>query len=527
MPPFRRFHFPPGHDAKRWIRELTDQYSVREGRTREEKISFYDTFDWRLFRQSLVLYRSGDRLVLRKLHDPRILFHAVIDSPPVFLSDLPDGGLKKRLGPIVQVRALGNLADTYSRKTPYRIASRRKKPVARLVHEEYRFSCDADALPRNAFLWWEPHEESPRASRILENALKQAGFTPAEREDIFFAALESAGRKPGDYSSKMKIALRPDMRSEEATKTVLRSLLRVIRINEAHIGKDLDTEYLHDFRVAIRRTRSALGRMKKVFPREITDRFRKDLSYVGKLSNELRDLDVHLLNEETYRKMLPESMRADIGPLFVHLREKRSKVFRGVIREIQGEKYRNIMDGWEAFLDSKLEVYPKASDAAVPIRDLARRKIYKKYQRILKEGSRILENQKDEELHALRIQCKELRYLLEFFSSLFPGKTIRTFVGQLKKLQDILGAFNDYGIQVRYLTRVSEELPATIRRPDKTAAAIGLLIETLGGEREKAKEAFSDTFTEYASPPNRRAFREAFASKGRASIDNGEGRTDS
>ena len=28
---------------------------------------------------------------------------------------------------------------------------------------------------------------------------------------------------------------------------------------------------------------------------------------VGKLSNELRDLDVYLLKENTYKKMLPES----------------------------------------------------------------------------------------------------------------------------------------------------------------------------------------------------------------------------
>jgi hypothetical protein len=44
MLPPRKFPIPPGHDAKRWIGELTDRYSVQEGRIRVEKISFYDTF---------------------------------------------------------------------------------------------------------------------------------------------------------------------------------------------------------------------------------------------------------------------------------------------------------------------------------------------------------------------------------------------------------------------------------------------------------------------------------------------------
>jgi CHAD domain-containing protein len=47
--------------------------------------------------------------------------------------------------------------------------------------------------------------------------------------------------------------------------------------------KDLDTEVLHDFRVSIRRTRSALVLMKSVFAQIVTDRFKKDFAFVGKL----------------------------------------------------------------------------------------------------------------------------------------------------------------------------------------------------------------------------------------------------
>jgi CHAD domain-containing protein len=522
MLPFRKFQIPPGHDVKRWIRELADRYSVQEGRIREERSSFYDTFDWRLYHRSLVLYSCGNKLFLRKLFDNAVHHSVNLVSPPVLIGDLPDSELKNRLAPIVKVRALGKLADFYSRKTPYRILSRGKKPVARLVHEEIRLSRDKDSPALTAYMWWKPGKDSSRSSRNLVKRLEGAGFTVIGKEDIYVKALKAAGKKPGDYSSKVTIRLDPDMRSDEAAKTVMRFLLRVIRINEAQLGKDQDTEFLHDFRVAIRRTRSALGQMKKVFPSEITARFRKDLSYVGKITNELRDLDVVLLNEERYKAMLPESLRGDIDPLFSHLRGKRAQAFQDVIRDLESDEYRIILKEWGALLNVTHQVIPDASDAVLPVRDFAREKIYRKYRRIVKDGTLILENTKDEMLHALRIHCKELRYLLEFFASLFPRKEIIGFVGQLKKLQDMLGAFNDFGVQEQYLLNVTEELHATGQQSEKTIESIGVLNEILDREKQKVKDAFSKTFTEYASPANRRVFREMFAFKESPLIDSNE-----
>jgi CHAD domain-containing protein len=102
----------------------------------------------------------------------------------------------------------------------------------------------------------------------------------------------------------------------------LRDLLQIMKINEANLEKDLDTEVLHDFRVSIRRTRSALVLMKSVFAQIVTDRFKKDFAFVGKLTNQLRDLDVYLLNADAFKAMLPPVLRDDIDPLFDYLRKK-------------------------------------------------------------------------------------------------------------------------------------------------------------------------------------------------------------
>ncbi|HSG04859.1 MAG TPA: CHAD domain-containing protein, partial [Nitrospiria bacterium] len=217
--------------------------------------------------------------------------------------------------------------------------------------------------------------------------------------------------------------------------------------------------------------------------------------------------------------------RVEIDPLFAYLREKRTKVFRDVIRNLADDKYKYILDGWNAFLNSSLQVSSDASKAGVPIRDLARKKIDRKYRRIVKDGSLILKDSNDEMLHALRIHCKELRYLLEFFSSLFPREKVDACTRQLKKLQDMLGAFNDFGVQEQYLAEVSRELRATGRQAEKNLAAIGVLIDALAGKKQKVKDAFSETFMEFASLGNQKAFREIFASKAGSSVDNKEGET--
>ena len=102
---------------------------------------------------------------------------------------------------------------------------------------------------------------------------------------------------------------------------------------------------------------------------------------------------------------------------------------------------------------------------------------------------------------------------MEFFSSLFPRKKMNRLIGQLKKLQDNLGDFNDLCVQEEYLLNISRELSARGQQYKKMLVAIGSLIGTLDRKRQQAKNAFSKAFTNFASPENRKLFSELFASK--------------
>jgi CHAD domain-containing protein len=502
--------FPEGFDEQPLIRELGGRYSIRKERTTSRRFSLFDTFDWRLFRRSLVLVASGNKMVLRKLHGRAILHSVEVSSPPVFSSDFPDSDLKEKLAPIVTVRALEKLAEVDTRATTYRLLSRDGNIVARLVCEEGRL---ADDNERPAF-WTSfrlrPGRGAPGSFQTVRKRWEKDGPPAGNNGNIYWEALKAAGRTPGDYSTKVTIPFDPRMRSEEAVKIILRFLLQVIRINEAHLAEDRDTEFLHDYRVAIRRTRSALRQMKQVFPADVTRRFKKDFAFMGKLSNDLRDLDVHLQNEGIYKAMLPPAQRDDIGPLFDYLREKRAQVFREFLPHLETGRYKKIIQDWDLFLNGPEHDLSASPNAELPVRELARKRIYKKYSRIFKNHNVILENAADDRLHLLRIECKELRYLLEFFSPLFPREKIHDLIGQLKKLQDVLGEYNDFRVQQQRLQGLAGELPRTDSRSKKTVAAIGTLVKTLEREKRKAKKAFAETFSDFASLSKQRFYRELF-----------------
>ena len=508
---------PDGRDGRKIISDLANHFLLRPEQPRAKNVGIYDTFDWRLFEQSLVLYSSEGELILHRLSDYKIVQRTKVSSIPNFVWDFPEGDLKTLLAPILEVRRLLNLAEIHSQSTFYRILNKGQKTVVRLRYEEIRRVNQARKPMFGAHLHVEPIRGYPRYYRKTIGRLEKLGFVQIEPETIYFEALKERNKTPGKYSSKLKLQLQPEMRSDEAAKIILRSLFRIMKVNGTYIGKDLDTEFLHDFRVAVRRTRVALSQIKGVFPADTTKEFQRDFADLGKLSNELRDLDVYLLKENAYKKMLPDSLRDEINPLFEFLKNKRSRVLEDVKNGLSSRESAKVFRTWENFLDEPPEGSPTAANAEVPVVKLARKRIRKRYSEILSTGAQILEAANDEKLHALRIECKKLRYLMEFFSSLFPDRKISILIKELKGLQDNLGNFNDLYVQQAYLLKTVDELPLSDDQAKKTTLAIGSLIGNLEERTQMVKGSFSEIFARFASPTHRGLYHELFVTtKGKA-----------
>jgi len=496
---------------KLW-KDIRQHYSTRSESNPVITQVFHDTFDWRLFQKNLTLVREVKDVYLAHVAtlEPRSKVLWPKKATPKFWWQFPEGPVKDVLKPLLDVRALLPLAAVQNKHRSLSILNEDEKTVIR-IHNNHIHINDETRRGQNVHsLTLQPIRGYNQDLQNFRQFLQERDVVQKE-EDLYRKLLNSVGKTPGDYTSKFKLDLAPDLFSVQAMRMILRYLIGVITSNVDGVKADIDTEFLHDFRVASRRVRSALGQIKGVFPGEKSNQFRKDFSILGKTTNILRDLDVYLLKQEQYRALLPEHLVGGLDPFFQDISEARKAELRNVKKFLNSASYRNLVSRWEGFIDSN-SVYAveEAKNAQRPVLELAQRFIFRRYKQIIRDGQNIADDSSDEHLHRLRIDCKKLRYLLEFFSSLFPEKNILTLIGQLKKLQDNLGDFNDLFVQQEHLREYFTQIKKSRPNSLLTAAAIGGLITALSQRQKSVRSEFKRRFEDFSSKKNRVMFTKLF-----------------
>jgi len=291
---------------------------------------------------------------------------------------------------------------------------------------------------------------------------------------------------------------------------IYQHLLTTVTRNVPGVLEDLDTEFLHDFRVAIRRIRSGLSLVKNVLPPAIVDSFKKDISLLGGATGPTRDLDVYLLKQENYLARLPAALQPGLASFFADLVVLRQAEHGKMVRTLRSKKCRTILNTWKRYFASK-DWEPGPADG-MAVEELAGQIIFRHFKRVMRDGKSLDATTPDPEIHRLRIQCKKLRYAIEFFGSLYPAEEILLVVRQLKKLQDILGTFNDLSVQQQMLIRTLDGLRRS-RRNFELVAALGALMQSLYQEQQKLRGNFVEAFTPFSDPANTALFNGLFRSK--------------
>nr|MDJ0621395.1 CHAD domain-containing protein [Desulfocapsaceae bacterium] len=290
-------------------------------------------------------------------------------------------------------------------------------------------------------------------------------------------------------------------------------LVQDMETNYSGVLADIDLEFLHDFRVAMRRTRSYLSQFKKSFSDEEMLFVQSELKWLGSLTGPVRDLDVYLLDKPEYMSMLPTELHPGLEEFFIDLSKQRFQRLEEMRKGLLSDRYVSFMRQWKMILENlenkRLEGQISSSEQLC--RHQAIKKIRKRFTRILKDGGQLSSQSPDEDLHRLRIQGKKLRYLLEFFSSFFVEEEVEYFRKQLKKLQNNLGDFNDVSVQLEMLTQSRHGLTGRSKRSVAIAAAIGGLITHLSEKHEKIRKNFEEVFDAFASKENVKKFHNIFS----------------
>jgi CHAD domain-containing protein len=474
---------------------LSARFEIAADRERSSQRTFYDTFDGRLHARGLALIHENRRLALIDERQDELAGVELARRPrSLFVADLPEGRLRQALAPVASVRALSEIVRVRSHVLPARVLNADAKTVVRLFVEE------PFALPPRVRLAAVRGYEKPLAAvrRVLEQDL---GLTAPE-ETVPDATLRQAGGVPGGVPSNISLALPAGQRADAAASVLLRHLLAIIERNLSGAIADIDTEFLHDLRVAARRSRSAQRQLRHVFPPVPLSHFRSEFRWLQQVTGPSRDLDVYVLELA--------DPPAVLEPLRKLLLERRRVERRRMVRALRSTRMSTLLAEWGAFLEELVEApMEDRRDAERPVKEVAAERLGAVYTRMVKKGGAIDDSSPPAALHDLRKTGKELRYLLEFFSSLFPAEVVRPMVRTLKSLQKTLGRFQDCEVQADVMRSLRGEVAGRDGGP-AALLAMGQLVDRLEREQTRARSEFAECFVHFASRPQRRRVRETF-----------------
>jgi CHAD domain-containing protein len=307
---------------------------------------------------------------------------------------------------------------------------------------------------------------------------------------------------------KQPYVLAPCDRADLSVRTILAHQLRILRSNTIGVLEDEDVEFLHDLRVANRRTRTALSQIKGVLPSSVVDRFSPEFKWLGTVTGPCRDLDVTLPAVAGTGVRLGIEART-LDALLRFLDRRRGAEHDRVSKAIRSQRFRRLLEDWGQFLDSPSRGAEDLPLAAAPISVVSGPRILKAFKRIRKGGAGISSDVSAALLHQLRIDGKKLRYLLEFFSDLYDRAVVTRCIDELKAIQDILGEFNDTEV----LLALTEEF-AEARTPGKSVAdGVGQLATAIAERQHELRIEFVDRFSALAREESRRLYKKTFKAR--------------
>ena len=473
-----------------------------------------DSFDWRLYKTGRMLIKTTQGFETIDILTGQTLdtYRLTSKKPLAFHWDFPASPLAAMLEEVLEMRALISWGQVERQTIDHELLNSDEKIVVRLVLE----SLSLDGGPeRIAHCRIVPVRGYAKAAKRAATGLKQMDLKPAKQSPIL-TLLKINGFSPGSYSSKINIDLSPDLPTAEAVRRIMEQLITVMHQNLPGVREDIDSEFLHDFRVSVRRARSLLSQVKGALDAQTTADLQSRLKTMGGITGNVRDLDVYLLKQAEYTALVGDVLKPGIAQLFSTLKRKRRYAKDRMIKLMAGDDFASSMETLDGFVRSDPMAAPDAPETNAPagarrIGATAREVIYKRYRRIIKKGSRITDATPDEVLHNLRIDCKKLRYLLEFFTSLFPKDQMKLLIKQLKQLQENLGDFNDLSVQQEFLVDYLQGIKASSSQGPMLAATIGGLIVRLGIEHQRVRSQFLSVFARFNSTENRKRFKTLFS----------------
>lgn len=384
---------------------------------------------------------------------------------------------------------LGTRAQGIERVERYRIENNDEKGVAHVLLRT--LECEGGTPVTVVVV--QPYRGYVREVSSVRNGL-EARYPIAAAPPLLHRSLPDSIRSLSEPLPKVW----PTEGSRAAVVDLGRHILNRIRHLEPGVIEDTDPEVLHQYRVALRRMRSLVTLLKEAFLAAEQETIRTRLKSAMQGTNRLRDLDVQIAEVAALSSSLPDMLQPGFDRLLLRLHEERKLEFESVRNILVAARFEERFEPVYTALDGNAEPVPET------ISVLLAPAIAKRYHWIEQEIPTLEEDIKPERLHGLRVSCKKLRYLMEFFPPLLCRDHAIPFLKDLKNLQTLLGSYNDLCVLEGFLLNQTKQH----KKNSAALMAIGAIIMQKYEKRNRLAQQCIAAARDFCSTAHKRSVRD-------------------
>jgi CHAD domain-containing protein len=326
----------------------------------------------------------------------------------------------------------------------------------------------------------EAHEPLQSLVRMLRSdcALEAAPDTKYSR------GLQSVGLAPGPVPEFAPTAIDPSMPLVEVALANLRLYLSAWHQHEPGARLGDDPEELHDLRVACRRLDAILRQFREWLPEGFI-RIRPTLKRVLRVLGEVRDLDVALIELESFPR---ESAESDSGgeAFKQYLSSERGRARDRMLNVLDSVSMQKSLHQLASLLSAPSVPLPECS--ADLASSAAPRMLRERYRKVRKSADRLSHDSPVEAYHEVRGHAKKLRYALEAVAAIY-GKAADQMLRALRRWQEKLGIQQDAAVASRRLKTLAGAPPKGF--PPEALFLMGRLAEHYASSAARARKVHS------------------------------------
>ena len=292
-----------------------------------------------------------------------------------------------------------------------------------------------------------------------------------------------------------------DPMAEAGRKLFARQIKAMIR-HEKGSRSGEDIESVHQMRVAIRRMRTLYGLIGSHYRAKTAAKHGRNLRRIARALGRIRDLDVLILDLQDFQNGQPEHTHIPMDELIAILDARRRR-FRSRLNGLFDSKsYARFLRQFSRFCRKRGRGAKRIAHGETPhqVRHVLPLLLHERLASV-RAYDAVLPAKEDTTLHNLRVEFKQLRYALEFFSSLL-GSSAGDYLVEVKAMQDLLGRINDIAIFAEYLCNLEDLTP-------EQAAALDSYTQDRERELEGLRVDFYEKWQAFNARARLRQFSDA------------------